>query len=173
MWNVLSLEFKCTFCQINEKAYRKERKCSGPLRITVEIWSQRGATCTYSTFYIFLTAKASGIMMNHGSHVQRHLVLFIHVMHVIVHRPAIHLPLEFKEKTVMNGSPWVLVSHTADKERTEALKCFSGESVTKNQRLWDPKWAWNWEKKNEMKRIRAKQTAWAIQNMTLANGEWG
>lgn len=69
-------------------------------------------------------------MTTHRSHVPRHVALFAPVMHMNVKSSAIHLPLEFKKKRIMNESPWVLLSHqVADK------KCFSGESVTEIQRL--------------------------------------
>lgn len=75
-------------------------------------------------------------MTTHRSHVPRHVALFTHVMHMNVKSCAIHLPLEFKKKRITNESPWVLLSHqVADKQRNEAVKCFSGESVTEIQRL--------------------------------------
>lgn len=84
-------------------------------------------------------------MINHGSHVPRHVTLFTKVLHVDECSPTIHLPLEFKKRRIQNESPWILVSsQVPDKQSIEAVKCFSGESVTENRTLCDAKRAWNW-----------------------------
>lgn len=56
------------------------------------------AWCLYLhiTFYICLTVKTKGIVINHRSHVWRHSTLFTQVMHVNKFSPIMHLPLEFK-----------------------------------------------------------------------------
>lgn len=161
------------FCQINDEACRKHT-WGRPLWITVGMWSQCGATCTRAAVYIFLTAKASGIMINHGSHVRRHTTLFTQVMHVNKQCCAIHLPLEFKKEGEKRmKAPRVLVSHLVpDKQRIGAVEGFSGESVTENQRLWDPTWN---EKKKEAFHYHAKHEAYAIQlqNKIPSSIKWG
>lgn len=77
-------------------------------------------------------------MINHGSHVQRHTTLFTQVMHVYVNSAVPYTcPWNSKKRRIKNESPpRVLVSHPVpDKQRIGAVECFSGESVTENQRL--------------------------------------
>lgn len=70
-------------------------------------------------------------------------------------------------------APRVLVSHLVpDKQRIGAVEGFSGESVTENQRLWDPTWN---EKKKEAFHYHAKHEAYAIQlqNKIPSSIKWG
>ena len=63
-----------------------------------------------------------------------------------------------------------------DKQRIEAVKGFSEESVADNQRPWDTRWAWKWKKKKRrtsfIQYSHMKHTAQGIklQNMAFSGG---